>query len=92
MSDDDIIEWLRQEAPQRNGVKMAQLLAELTASGLSERNIVVYFKRAFPAIPLGVLREVGAWSRVGGKLSDQGFNDLLRPWLPSEKRPEKSHD
>lgn len=82
MTDDEIVAALREGHGRLTAVGLAELLAELTKGGLSQGTLVTYFKRAFPAIPLRVLLESGAWSRVsGGTMSDDQFNEVLRPWL-----------
>ena len=85
MNDDEIVRRLQEAGPQLEPSALAELLHRLTDGGLSQGTIVTYFKRAFPAIPLRVLLEVGAWHRVGGgELSDEQFNEMLRPWLPGK--------
>jgi hypothetical protein len=82
MNEEEIVAALRSQAGRLEPVEVADLLDRLTGGGLSQGAIVTYFKRAFPAIPLRVLLEAGAWTRIGdGDLSDQGFNELLGPWL-----------
>jgi hypothetical protein len=81
MNDDEITKALR-ASMGHTAVELAELLDHLTAGGLSQGTIVTYFKRAFPNVPLNILLEAGAWSRVGGgTLDDSGFNNLLRPWV-----------
>ncbi|NTX00187.1 hypothetical protein HUA74_32790 [Myxococcus sp. CA051A] len=81
MNDEVVLAALRTEGEGLSAVELAALLERLTGS-LSQTVIVFYLKRAFPHIPLRILIESGAWSRVGtGKLSDDQFNELLRPWL-----------
>jgi hypothetical protein len=82
MSDEEIIAALRSEKGRLTPVELAELLACLTGDRLSSSLIVFYFKRAFPEIPLDVLVDSGLWTRVGrGRLSDEGFNELLHSWL-----------
>jgi hypothetical protein len=82
MSDEEIIAALRSEKGRLTPVELAELLGRLTGRGLYDRSILFYFKRAFPEIPLDVLVDSGLWTRVGsGHLSDEGFNELLHPWL-----------
>ena len=93
MNDDEIIAVLQSRRTQLTPVEMAELLDKLTGGGLSQGAIVTYFKRAFPDIPLRVLVEAGGWTRVGegrGDYTDEGFNELLRPWL--EKSAEARHE
>lgn len=81
MNDEDVLSALRAEKGRLSPVDLAGLLGQLIGE-LSQSAIVFYFKRAFPAIPLRVLIESGGWARVGsGSLTDEQFNDLLRPWL-----------
>lgn len=83
MNDDEIVTILQQDGRRLEPVAVAELLDRLTDGGLSQGSIVTYFKRAFPSIPLRVLLEAGGWHRVGGRaLSDEQFNELLRPWIP----------
>jgi hypothetical protein len=83
MNDDEIVTALQRDGRQLEPVAVAELLARLTGGGLSQGAIVTYFKRAFPSIPLRVLLEASGWCRVGGRvLSDEQFNELLRPWIP----------
>lgn len=83
MNDDEIVTVLQQDGRRLEPVAVAELLDRLTNGGLSQGAIVTYFKRAFPSIPLRVLLEAGGWYRVGGHaLSDEQFNELLRPWIP----------
>jgi hypothetical protein len=84
MNDSEIIEALRLEGTGLTGVQLAELLDKLTAGQLSDATMVTYFKRAFPAIPLKVLLDAGRWKRVSYcDLSDEEFNELLRPYLPA---------
>ena len=82
MNDEAIVDRLRAEAGRLTAVELADLLATLTGSAISQGSIVTYFKRAFPVVPLRVLLNAGAWVRVsGGDLTDEGFNELVRPWI-----------
>jgi hypothetical protein len=84
MNDEEIVAALRARRG-RTAVELADLLDDLTRGGLSQGSIVTYFTRAFPRIPLRVLLDAGAWTRVsGGGLSDEGFNELLRKWLEDD--------
>jgi hypothetical protein len=79
---DDIVDALRSAEGVMTPIELAELLDELTEGGLSEGMLVKYFKLAFPAIPLRVMRDACRWKRVsGGGLTDEAFNELLRPWL-----------
>lgn len=82
MSDDEILNRLRLARGEATAVELAELLDQLTGGGLSQGSLVMYLGRAFPGIPLRILRAAGAWTRVGGKgLTDDEFNELLRPWV-----------
>jgi hypothetical protein len=84
MSDDDIVKALQAKQRRLSAVELADLLDELTGGYLSQATLVSYFKRAFPSIPLRVLIEAGAWTRVSdGGLTDEQFDGLLGPWLTS---------
>jgi hypothetical protein len=83
MTDDQIIEELQRRAVGLPATAVADTLDTLTGGGLSQGAMVTYFKRAFPKIPLRVLLEAGAWSRLSaGQLTDEEFDALLSPWLP----------
>jgi hypothetical protein len=82
MSDEDVIAALQAQRASARAVQLAELLRQLTDRELTQSLIVFFFKRAFPDIPLRVLLDAGAWTRVSnGELSDDGFNALLQPWL-----------
>lgn len=82
MNDDDIVSKLRLNRKVLTPVQLAELLNNLTEGRLSQGTLVMYFKRAFPTLPLRLLLDCGAWTRVGGRtLSDADFDDLLRPWI-----------
>ncbi len=82
MNDEEIVTALRQEGGRLEPVALAELLNQLTGGALSQGTIVTYFKRAFPLIPLRILLESGGWHRVGGgTLTDEQFNEILRPWV-----------
>ncbi|WP_223641622.1 hypothetical protein [Corallococcus sp. EGB] len=82
MNDEEVLNALRVKEKLLTPVELAELLGSMLEGGVSHSAIVSYFKRAFPSIPLRVLLESGLWWRVGkGRLSDQGFNELLRPWV-----------
>ncbi len=57
--DESIMEALRAQAGRLTSVQLADLLDTLTGGRLSEGALVMYFKRAIPAIPLRVLRDAG---------------------------------
>jgi hypothetical protein len=83
MNDEQIVAALR-ASRRRSAVELAELLDGLTHGGLSAASLIIYFKRAFPTIPLRTLQDAGAWKRCNrgdGALSDKDFNDLLRKWL-----------
>jgi hypothetical protein len=82
VNDDVIVAELGSKKGRLTPVEPAELLDRLTGGGLSQSAIVTYFKRPFPAVPLRVLLDAGAWVRVGdGDLSDEALNVLLRSWL-----------
>jgi hypothetical protein len=84
MTDDEILAQLRACAPGRTPVEVAERLGQLWRDGLVEGALVMFFVRAF-GVPLGVMRNAGGWKRVGDGirgLSDEEFNELLRPYLP----------
>lgn len=86
MTDDEIIAILRESAATRSPSKVAELLFEI--HGESKHSILaMYFRRAFPSIPISVLvGEAGGWWRVsGGPLDDEAFDRLLSQWLPFQK-------
>ena len=82
MDDDEIIAALRACRP-RTPVKIAETLDKLYDGGLSQGSMIMFFKRAFPGIPLRLLLdEASSWSRLtSGDLSDDGFNELLKEWI-----------
>jgi hypothetical protein len=80
MNDDDILRALR--SSEMTPIEAANLLAELNGGQLSQGILIAYFQRAFPDIPLRVLLDASAWSRIsGGGLEDAEFEALLRPWF-----------
>jgi hypothetical protein len=82
MTKDDITAALRSAKGTMTAVELAELAGKLAGTGPTQSTIVMAFKQAFPAIPLRVLLEAGAWMRVsGGGMTDEEFNELLRPWL-----------
>jgi hypothetical protein len=81
MTNDEILTALRSKRGQLNAVELAELLGTLTG-GLTQGKLVKYFQLAFPDIPLPVFLEAAGWDRVcDGELTDEGFNQTLRPWL-----------
>jgi hypothetical protein len=49
---------------------------------LTEFDYIRFFFQAFPDIPLRELRWVSPWHGFGGgAITDEEFNDHLRPWL-----------
>jgi hypothetical protein len=81
MDDQQIIERLRALRSTSSAVQLAEELACLLGSW-SDAALVMFFARAFPDIPLKVLRDAGGWERVsGGRLTDGEFEELLGPWL-----------
>ena len=86
ISDDEVITILS-SLSNLSAVAIADRLNDLRGE-LTQSSIVFYFKRAFPAIPLKTLTLSTAWSRVtNGELTDDGFNEILSPWLgPNHRR------
>jgi hypothetical protein len=62
---------------------VAAELANLAPDGLTQSTLIFYFKRAFPSIPLRVMIAAGNWRQIGGGMSDEEFDEMLRPWLPT---------
>lgn len=85
MTDDEVIRALQAKAAEGNSpLQVAMLLGEITGGQLSQSTLVTFFKRAFPALPLRVLLDAGAWHKVsGGGMSDEEFEKLLGPYLGS---------
>ena len=85
MTDSDIILTLQAKAAKGGSpLQLATLLGELSDGGLSQSTLIMFFKRAFPALPLRVLIDAGAWHKVsGGGMSDEEFEKLLGPYLGS---------
>ena len=92
MTDDKIVAALRAKRGHGAAVELAELLDALTGGRLSQSTLVSYFGRAFPDIPLRVLLDAGGWTRLGGgrgDYTDEGFNELLRPWLETVDTSQK---
>ena len=86
MNDEEVISALQNAPPGTSAVDLAELVAASIGVEVGQFSLVTYFKRAFPAIPLRLLLDAGAWHRVSdGGMSDDEFNDLLRPWLDQER-------
>lgn len=82
MRDDEVIAELRRASPGSAPHEVAELLNEIADGGLTQGSLVMYFKRAFPEIPLRVLLEASAWNRVSnGGLSDEAFDQELQQWF-----------
>lgn len=82
MKDEDIIYALRARRGGLSPVQMAEYLGNMANGGLSQGTMIMFFSRAFPEIPLLVLREAGGWQRLSnGGLTDAEFTALLQPWL-----------
>jgi hypothetical protein len=82
MNDVDITAALRSANGTLTAVELAELAGKLAGTGPAQSIIAKTFKQAFPTIPLRVLLDAGAWMRVGdGRMTDEEFNELLRPWL-----------
>lgn len=64
---------------------LAQVLADLLGTDLTQRVVVAGLPRAFPSIPLPVALEAGAWHRVSsGSMSDAEFDALLAEWIKAD--------
>ena len=85
MTDREITRSLREAALKgATPVEIADLLDALCDRGLSQTTLVACFKRAFPSVPLRTLLDAGGWHRIGSAgMTDEEFNELLAPWLPS---------
>lgn len=83
MTEDEIVRALQAKAERGSSpLQLATLLDELTGGRLSQGTLVTFFKRAFPALPLRVLLDAGAWHRVSdGGMSDEEFERLLGPYV-----------
>jgi len=83
MTGEAIVAALRSIGPPATAVDVAERLRALLGERFSHSMLITYFKRSYPEIPLRTLLEAGGWHRVsGGGLSDDGFNELLAPWVP----------
>jgi hypothetical protein len=83
VTNDEIIAGLR-VIRDRRPVEIAVALDEMLGDRpLTESDVVLFFKQAFPEVPLRTLRDAGAWHRVmeTGGLSDEEFDSLLASWL-----------
>lgn len=84
MNDDEIIEELRRVGRTGTPVEVAEALGALWVDGLTHSALVMFFRRAFPDIPLKTMIDAGGWRRVSsGGISDEGFDQMLSQWLPS---------
>jgi hypothetical protein len=81
MNNDEIFLELRSAAKRLLPVELAVLAGKLTGASLTQGMMVTTLAQAFPEIPLRILLDAGAWVRLGGDMSDEAFNELLRPWL-----------
>ena len=83
MTEDEVVHALQAKAERGSSpLQLATLLDELTGGRLSQGILVTFFKRAFPALPLRVLLDAGAWHRVSdGGMSDDEFERLLGPYI-----------
>lgn len=81
----EILDLLRSNKGKLSSVALAEMLSMDGGPGLSESSMLIFFKQAFPEIPLTVLREAGLWHKVsGGGKSDEWLNEILEPWLGSK--------
>ncbi len=87
MNDEEVIRCLREAAGAgASPVEVANLLGQLCEQGLHQSTLTMYFKRAFPRLPLRTLLEAGAWRGVcAGGMSDDDFNRLLSLHLRSSE-------
>lgn len=84
MGDEEIVGKLRDAGEAAGPMALALLLENHMGRALSEGELITYFKRAFPDIPLTTLYDASRWHRLGsGELDDAGFEELLKQWLPS---------
>lgn len=86
--DSFIISKLREAARTGTPVSVAYQLANLPGPGLAQSSFVMYFKRAFPEIPLRTLLEAAGWSRLRNTPTTEGLNDeefgrMLSQWIPT---------
>lgn len=89
MNDAEIVAALRAVSPTSSPAQVAEVLNHLLEGQLTQGALITYFRRAFPATPLRALLDAGGWSRVSsGGLTDEQFNNLLRPWIPIVREPE----
>jgi hypothetical protein len=95
VTDEEIIEFLRNHQP-RTPIELAEILKRHAPAGLTASSLVTYFRRAFPTIPLLVLRRAGLWNRFcQGGMTDEDFDRMLLPWLkdaPRRGTPEPDPD
>ena len=79
MTDPEIIQCLQEAVGAgASPVEVANLLAQVCEQGLHQSTLTMYFKLAFPTLPLRTLLEAGAWRGVSeGGMSDDEFNRLL---------------
>ena len=89
MAEDQLIlAVLRNVAIRAVPSEVALVLDEMCDEGLTQGTLVTYFKRAFPSTPLRVLLAASGWTRVcDGALSDDDFNELLRPRVNENQAP-----
>lgn len=82
MKRSEIIEKLQSIESRLSPVDLALFLGGCLPNGISQFQLFMYFKAAFPQIPFARLQQAMAWGRISdGGLDDAGFNDLLRPWI-----------
>jgi hypothetical protein len=78
---DQVTQHLR-NAKRQSPVELALLLGDLLGRPIDQFGMTVFFKRAFPAVPLGILIQAQQWQRFSnGKMTDDEFNLLLGPYL-----------
>lgn len=79
-SEDDVIALLRSESAISTPAQQAELLRRRLGS-LTQGLFVTYFKRSFPSIPLQLLYRAAEWRGLGGSMSDEHLNAILRPFV-----------
>lgn len=87
MPDEEIVAKLQDARGALGPVALALLVESEIGRRLSEGELITYFKRAFPEIPLTTLYEASRWHRLGsGELDDAAFEKLLGQWCAGSGR------
>lgn len=77
MTDDEILAALR-DARGQTAVGRFELLGRLLGRPARQGDLITYFKRAYPELPLRTLLDCGAWHRVsGGTMTDDDVEQAL---------------